>query len=113
MAGRKQRCRTPGQLNPLPSFLRASAQDAANMQMRAAGRTRWNDDDWNQSADRLDRLIRSYYGKVGENEPNACFIRFTIAEQWEKARLIGTESDWAEVWGAINDAMNTPVERAA
>lgn len=38
-------------LNPLPSFIRASAQDAASMQMRAAGRQKWNEDDWNKTVE--------------------------------------------------------------
>lgn len=34
----------------------AAGKDAANRQMRAAGRKRWNLDDWNLAADVFSRL---------------------------------------------------------
>lgn len=45
--------------NPLPSLIRASAQDAGNSNMRKNGRTKWSDDDWNVMCETQDRLIRS------------------------------------------------------
>lgn len=38
-------------------FARASAQDAANMQMRRAGRTRWSEADYNLACETLYRLL--------------------------------------------------------
>jgi hypothetical protein len=34
----------------------AAAGDAGNRNMRAAGRTTWNEDDWNIACEELDRL---------------------------------------------------------
>lgn len=107
----RRKARTTG-FNPLPSFLRASAQDAGNMQMRTAGRTRWNDDDWNRACDEQERLTRACYGKPGDNDDRLCFIRFGIAEQWERQGLIGISSDWESVLAAIGDALNTPISEA-
>ena len=78
--------------NPLPSLLRASAWDAGNMNMREAGRSKWNDDDWNAAASTQERLIRSCYGRDRENEPNMCYIRFQVAEQLEKAGHFNTST---------------------
>lgn len=89
-------------MNPLPSLLRASAFDAANMNMRANGRTKWNDDDWNVMCDTQDRLVAGCYGKIGDNQPNMKFIRFQIAEHAEKLGEIGLRSDWAKVLAAID-----------
>ena len=76
-------------MNPLPSLIRASAQDAAAMSMRAAGRTKWNDDDWNAMCETQERLIRACYGRERDhNNPNMCYIRFSVAEELEKQRVI-------------------------
>lgn len=81
-------------LLPLPSFIRASAQDAANMHMRAAGRTKWSDEDWNVAVDTQERLIHSLYGHRGDNQPDMCFIRFQVAERLERAgELRGVTTD--------------------
>ena len=66
-------------LQPRPAFLRASAQDAANAQMRRAGRTSWNEDDYNLAVSTLDRLIRACYGRDADQD-NARFMRFQQAE---------------------------------
>lgn len=73
-------------INPVPSWIRASAWDAGNMHMRKAGRTKWNLDDWNVAAETQNRLINSCYGRASDhNEPNLCYIRFSLAEKIEKA----------------------------
>jgi hypothetical protein len=35
----------------------AAGRDAGNRSMRAAGRTSWNDDDWNAACDVTQRLL--------------------------------------------------------
>ena len=42
---------------PTPAIAIAAGQDAGNRSMRAAGRTEWNDDDWNAACDVSDRLF--------------------------------------------------------
>lgn len=94
-------------LNPLPSFIRASAQDAANLQMRKANRTKWNEDDWNLMCETQERLIRSCYGSPRDhNEPNWCFIRFSIAERMEKAGEFSHTSKMPEINAAIEAALS-------
>jgi hypothetical protein len=36
----------------------AAGQDAANRQMKAQGRTEWNEDDWNLAAEVAAKLMR-------------------------------------------------------
>jgi hypothetical protein len=97
---------TANALNPLPSFLRASAQDAANMQMRKAGRKAWNEDDYNLAADTLDRLVRSCYGKPSDhNQPDYCFIRFQHAETLEKQGRFSHVSRMPDIAREIEEAM--------
>lgn len=81
-------------LLPLPSFIRASAQDAGNASMRKACRTKWNDDDWNVMCDTQDRLIRSLYGHPGDhNQPDMCFLRFQTAEALERQGKLKAVAD--------------------
>jgi len=95
----------PKPINPLPSLLRASAQDAANTRMRAANRKKWNDDDWNLACDTQERLTLACYGKPGENQREMAFIRFQIAEQWQRKGLIGLDSKWDDVLAEIDRAL--------
>jgi hypothetical protein len=44
----------------------AAGRDAANRQMRKAGRTAWNEDDWNTAASLVQRLLD------GVEAPAAC-----------------------------------------
>jgi hypothetical protein len=88
-------------MNPLPSLLRASAWDAANVQMRENNRTAWNDDDSNLACQTLERLIRSCYTRPDDNQSEMCYIRFQIAEMWQKAGHIDLYSNWSEVMKAI------------
>jgi hypothetical protein len=92
--------------SPLPSFLRASAQDKANAAMRKAGRAKWNDDDYNVAAATLDRLIRSCYGRPGDhNQPDMCFLRFQLAERMEKAGGFHHDSKLPDIAAIIDEAM--------
>lgn len=70
-------------MNPLPSLLRASAHDAGDQSMRAAGRTTWNDDDWNAMCETHNRLVAACYG-VG---PLGC-VRFGFAEALQQAGVL-------------------------
>lgn len=72
-----------GKMNPLPSLLRASAQDAGNVSMRKAGRKVWSRADLEAAADELSNLIATCYGEgvVGS-------IRFGYAEAMQKAGLL-------------------------
>ncbi len=50
------------------SLARASGQDAGNAQMRKAGRTRWNEEDWNHAAETMMRFM-----VLGEMLPVQCY----------------------------------------
>lgn len=51
-------------------YAMASARDAANAQMRKAGRTKWNDDDWNKSCEVFNRLwpLVTHLARLAETE---------------------------------------------
>jgi hypothetical protein len=100
----------PNGLNPLPSFIRASAQDAGDMHMRAAGRSKWNDDDWNRMCEVQERLIRSLYGRASDhNQPDYCYIRFHVAEQLERAGHLTLKSNIA---AAVDEILGDNVKAA-
>ncbi len=42
-----------------PTIARAAGQDAGNRNMRKAGRTKWNLEDWNVAADETARLFKA------------------------------------------------------
>lgn len=88
-------------LNPLPSLIRASAFDAANAQMRKACRKAWSDADADPATETQERLIRSCYGRPGDNQPDMCYIRFGVAERLERA---GRSNPEALEWFADNHA---------
>jgi hypothetical protein len=93
-------------ITPLPSLLRASAHDAANMAMRKAGRTAWSEDDYNVACETQERLIRACYGSPRDhNDPNRCYIRFGVAEQMERAGQINLSSDINEIHRLIDEAL--------
>jgi hypothetical protein len=92
-------------INPLPSLIRASAQDAATAAMRKAGRSSWSRDDFNVAAETQERLIRQCYGVVGENDPNMCFIRFSYAETMERRGEFHLKSKLGDIHDAINKAL--------
>lgn len=91
-------------LAPLPSFVRASAQDAGNMSMRKACRSAWSEGDADVAAATLDRLVRSIYGRPSDhNQPDYCFIRFQIAERMERRGEFKSTSDLAEINRKIDE----------
>lgn len=93
-------------LNPLPSLIRASAWDAANMHMRASGRTKWCLEDYNEAARVQERLIRSCYGRPNDvDNPDIVYIRFQIAEQLECAGYFKLSSDVNKVNDYIDQAL--------
>jgi hypothetical protein len=93
-------------MNPLPSLVRASAWDAANMRMRAAGRSKWNRDDYNEAARTQERIIRTCYGrKSDEKNSNVVYIRFQIAEQLERAGHFDLWSDVTKVHAYIDQVL--------
>ncbi len=94
-------------LNPLPSLIRASAQDAANAQMRRECRAVWNEADWNLMCETQERLIRSCYGRPGDHnrDPNYVYIRFGLAEQMERRGEFHLKSDCAAILDQIDAAM--------
>lgn len=83
---------------PLPSFIRASAWDAANASMRKGGRQRWSRADYNAAARTQERLVRACYARPSDSDDQLCFVRFSIAEAMERAGrfTIGTD------FGAVN-----------
>jgi hypothetical protein len=93
-------------MNPLPSLIRASAQDAANAQMRAANRKKWDEADYDLACATQRRLTLACYGKPGENQREMAFIRFQVAEQWQRKGLIGLDSQWDDVLAEIDRALS-------
>lgn len=49
-------------MTPTIKTIRAAAQDAGSRSMRTAGRTSWNEDDWNVAAETMDRLVAELMG---------------------------------------------------
>lgn len=100
-------------MNPLPSLLRASAHDAGNFSMRRAGRSKWNDDDWNAMVETQDRLIRHCYGRETDADPRMMYIRFSLAEQLQRQGDFNLYSDFAEIMAFIDECLEAPAEQAA
>jgi hypothetical protein len=46
------------------------------------------------------------YGKPGENQREMAFIRFQVAEQWQRKGLIGLDSKWDDVLAEIDRALS-------
>ena len=94
-------------MNPWPSLLRASAWDAGQRSMNAAGRRQWNDDDWNIMCAEQDALIDACYGQGPLGR-----VRFGFAEGLQKAgRLTLTTRDYFAVleleWSAYQASFAT------
>lgn len=85
---RKGRQSSSGAMNPLPSLIRASAWDAGNQSMRAAGRTIWAAEDRDAASDCQERLIRACFGRADDTDPREAYCRFGFAEAMEKARAL-------------------------
>lgn len=93
--------------NPLPSLIRASAWDAGNIRMRKACRTKWDRDDYNRAAETQNRLVRACYGyKTDAPDSPMCFIRFSVAEQMERAGMFHVDSGMPEIHRAIDHALS-------
>lgn len=90
---------------PMPSWLRASAQDAANTQMRKAGRRKWNRADANEAARKLDVLVSSCYGEGDWGR-----FRFQIATELEQDRRISHHMTMKQLNAAIDAALVATVE---
>lgn len=100
-------------LNPLPSLIRASAQDAGNSSMRKGGRDRWDTSDWNAMCDTQERLVRAAYGRATDhNNPDICYLRFQIAEQMERRGEFTLRSNAAEILARIDAALGISSEAA-
>jgi len=84
---------------PLPSLIRASAHDAGNASARKASRKVWSRADYNAAVRTQDRLVRACYGKG----PKGC-IKFTIAEQMERAGMLSLTMRATEFFDTINAA---------
>lgn len=84
---------------PLPSLIRAASKDAANARMQRANRTKWTAGDYNLAATTMDRLVRSCFSLPADhNDPDCCFVRFSVAEQMEwDGRLSAKSNVLAEV----------------
>jgi len=94
-------------MNPLPSLIRASATNTANMAMRKGSRSAWSSEDYDVACETQERLIRACYGRDGDhNEPNRCYIRFSIAEALERNGLFKLKSDMKEVNATIDRMMD-------
>lgn len=99
--------------NPLPSLIRASAFDAANMRMNGEGRKKWNDEDWNAMCETQERLVTACYGRDGDNDPNLKYYRFQIAGQLEKQGDFNLQSDCNKVMAFIDAYVLGDVAEAA
>lgn len=93
-------------MHPLLNLLRASAWDAANRQMRKAGRSKWGRADYDLACDVQERLTRGFFGRDSDADDHMSFIRFQIAEQWERAGRIGLGSDWPAVLTEIETMLS-------
>lgn len=79
---------TSGGTNPLPSLIRASAWDAGNAHMRAAGRSIWNRADYNAAGAEQERLLRVCYDRAADADAREAYCRFGYAEAMEKAGML-------------------------
>ena len=93
-------------INPLPSLLRASALDAADAQMRKAGRKQWNDDDADLAADTLNRLVEACYRRKADKNRSLARARFYAAEQLERAGGFRLSHDMEDVRKKIEETFS-------
>lgn len=110
----RPRRRANGGLMPLPSFIRASGHDAAANRMRAACRKKWNRGDWNAMCGELDRLIRACYGRPTDAADSEWpFVRFSIAENLERAGHFHLDSDFDAISAFIDEQIEGTTLRTA
>lgn len=99
-----------GAINPLPSLLHASATDAGNARMRAAGRKAWSRGDYNECARTIHRLIDACYARPWDLPGDEWrYIRVNVARELEKRGLFTLDSDFAEICTIID--LNVPPPR--
>lgn len=98
-----------GAMNPLPSLLHASAQDAGDRSMRAAGRKAWSRKDYNVSVDAQNRLIKQCYGRPEDKDERLAFVRFGIARQMQDSRAFDLYSDFGAVLQQIDEFIARPI----
>lgn len=89
-----------GKLTPLPSLLYAQSQDNGDRSMRAAGRIRWNADDFNAASESLDAFVVACYGEGEEGRR-----RFLLARALEEHGFLHVGMSMAE----LEAALATPV----
>jgi hypothetical protein len=87
-------------LLPLPSFLRASAMDAANQQMRQAGRCTWSRADRNEAVRKLDALVSSCYGEGARGQ-----FRYQIASELEQDGRLSCRMTMKQLNAVIDAAL--------
>lgn len=105
---------TSGKTNPLPSLIRASAWDAGNANMRAAGRKVWAYEDRIAAGDCQERLIRACFVRETDTDPRTAYVRFGYAEAMEKAGMLTiTTKDFHGELDASYDAYCASFEAAA
>lgn len=75
-------------MNPLPSLIRASAWDAANARMRAAGRSKWTRGDYNEAGRTQERLLTACFSRPDDPDDKLKYIRFSYAEAMERSGLL-------------------------
>lgn len=94
-------------MNPLPSLIRAAAWDAAENSARHAGRHAWAETDYNEACATQERLIDACYGRQDEDPDSPRrYIRFSLAEQMERAGTFTLSSDFAAISVAIDQALD-------
>ena len=86
--------------NPLPSLIRASAWDAGNASMRAAGRKTWSVDDYNAAARCQNHLVCACFG-----EGPAGYVRSAVADALEAAGELSLSMTGDQFRDAILAAM--------
>ncbi|HEV2572849.1 hypothetical protein [Methylocella sp. CPCC 101449] len=81
--------------NPLPSYIRRTAQNAASLNMRKFRRDQWNEADWAVLIETKEKLIRSHYSRLGEAiDSENPFQRFQMIDILERnGHLHGPISD--------------------
>ena len=103
-------------MNPLPSLIKASAFDAANMRMMHEGRKQWNGDDWNAMCETQERLISACYGRPSDSDPHIKYLRFSVAAQLEKQgdfTLYSTRAEVKHIMAWIDEYLAGPMQVAA
>jgi hypothetical protein len=89
---------------PLPSLIRASSWDAGNFSMMRGKRTKWSRKDYNAAAETQNRLVKATFGVAGE-EDRVAFLRFGLAEQLEKQRVLHIGMTYRQFVTAFNAAV--------